>query len=328
MNKLAIAFFLASVALGQDVDRIFHLRNATTDRSLQEIVTTVRTVANIQQVAVDNAAATVTVKGTSDQIALAEWLVPKLDVVAGADPGSQTYRVAGNGNDVVVVFQASHVTNYPGLQEIITTFRTVADIQKIYQVSAPKIITFRGNESEIALAEFFLPQMDIEPESRQNAAVREFKIPNGGRSDTAVVYGLAHTSTTTGLQETITNLRTVTSTQKIYQIAAPRLLAFRVSASEVPITEWLISELDRESPNTGVNEMPMPGGKDDVVHVFYLAHVAGAQNINNLLFSIRAATNIKYAYQHSAPAALVLRGTGNQIAMAARMIESSDQAPQ
>src|SRR5882762_4222054 len=89
MGKVAIAVCFVSVAFGQNVDRVFRVMNATTVTSLQEIATTLRTIGQIQQLSLDNAHATLTVKGTADQIALADWLVPKLDV---AEPASRRVR--------------------------------------------------------------------------------------------------------------------------------------------------------------------------------------------------------------------------------------------
>lgn len=119
MGKLAMSVCFASVALGQNVDRVFNLTNAKTVMSLQEIATTLRTVAQLQQLSVDNGVPTLTIKGTADQIALAEWLVPRLDVAEAANQGPQEYRVSGDSDDVVVVFGLVYTTTNRGVQEII-----------------------------------------------------------------------------------------------------------------------------------------------------------------------------------------------------------------
>ncbi len=80
MRKIGVAVLFVSVALGQDTDRVFRLKNAAAGPTLQEIAATMRTVAQIQKLSVDNTAATLTITGSPDQMALAEWLLPKLDV--------------------------------------------------------------------------------------------------------------------------------------------------------------------------------------------------------------------------------------------------------
>jgi hypothetical protein len=316
VGKLALVLFLVPAAFAQDVDRTFHLTKSAVQQQ-QEIATTLRTVAQIQQLSLDPALAILTVKGTRDQIALAEWLVPKLDVEPGSQAGVQEYKV--RANDTLEVFTLVNTSAIMSLNEMVTTLRTVADIQKIYNVTAARMVTLRGNASEIALAKFLVSELDVAPQARQVPSIHE----SGG--GTVVVYGLAHTLNSIGVQEIITNIRTVLNIQKIYCITGSKLLAMRGSPAEIQNVEWLIAALDRDSANAGPNELRLPGGNDDVLHVFYLAHISGNAGVNGLLSSVRSTTHIMRAYERSTPAALVLRGTADQIAMAGRMIEISDR---
>lgn len=325
MGKVAIAVCLASVAFGQTVDRVFQLTSATSATSLQEIATTVRTVAQIQQLSVDVAVATLTVRGTADQIALAEWLVPKLDVTADASPGPQEYRAPGDSDDVVVVCKLVRTATIQGVQEIATTLRTVADIQKIFAITTSKIVTLRGSASQVALAKFLLTELDQPAQARQSAFVHQFRMTGGG-NDMVVVYGLAHTDSPQGAQEIITNLRAVLDIQRIFQVSAPKLMAIRGSDSQVQTLRWLVPELDRQAPKAAGNEVRVPGGNDDVVHVFYLTHATNAQGMNELLTELRTTAHIMKAFIRSVPAALVLRGTADQIATAGQIIELRDRA--
>lgn len=324
MGKIAIAVCFVSVALGQNVDRVFRLTNATAVTSLQEIATTLRTIGQIQQLSVDNVHATLTVKGTADQMALAEWLVPKLDVTAGSNPGPQEYRVPGDSDDVVVVYGLAHATTMQSVQEIATTLRTVAEIQKIFAISTP-IVTLRGTASQMALAKFLLAELDQPAQARQNAFVHEFRMTGGG-NNTVVVYGLAHTDSAQSLQEIITNIRAVLDIKRIFQVTAPKLLAVRGSESQVQTLKWLVPELDRQTAKAGGNEMHVPGANDDVVHVFYLTHVTNVKGMNELLTELRTTPHIQKAFVRSVPAALVLRGTADQIATAGQIIELRDRA--
>jgi hypothetical protein len=325
MHSFVLAVLLVPVALGQDLDRVFHLTNSTSAGSLQEIVVTMRTVAQIQQVSADTNVADITVKGTADQIALAEWLVPKLDVSPNSTPGPQSYRVAGNSDDVVELFELANASTIQTLQEVLTTLRTVADIAKVYQLSGPRIIILRGNARQIALAEFLIPHVDQPAEPRQDPTVHTFQM-SGPTNDTAIVYGLAHAEKNLDLQQILTSLRTVLEIQKIYQVSGPRFLVMHDNANTIQMAEWLIRELDRQTADTIDIEARMPGGKDDVVHVFYLQHATSGNSMNSLLTDIRRTAHIMRAYTRSTPPALVLRGTANQIAMAAKMIEYGDQA--
>jgi len=324
MGKVAIAVCFVSVAFGQNVDRVFRVMNATTVTSLQEIATTLRTIGQIQQLSLDNAHATLTVKGTADQIALADWLVPKLDVAAVSNPGPQEFSVSRDSDDVVVVYGLVHTATMQRVQEIATTLRTVAEIQKIYAITTP-VVTLRGSASQMALAKFLLAELDQPAQARQNAFVHEFTKTAGG-NDIVVVYGLAHTDSAQSLQEITTNIRAVLDIQRIFLVTTPKLLAIRGSESQVQTLKWLVPGLDRQTAKVGGNEMRVPGGNDDVVHLFYLTHVTNMKGMGELLTELRTTTHIMKAFVRSVPAALVLRGTADQIATAGQIIELRDRA--
>ena len=207
MRHLAFCFLLASTAFGQDLSRTFKLTNTAMPSGLMEIATTLRTVFNIQQLSVDPQVSTLTVMGNSGQIALAEWLVPKLDVQPGSAPNPQRYSYDG---DLVAIYELKNATAVNNLQEILTTLRTVADIQKIYQNTGPHMLILRADASHMAMADFLIPQLDQPPASRKTATLQTFQ----STDNTLMVYGLANANSPQQLQQILTNLRTVLSIQK------------------------------------------------------------------------------------------------------------------
>jgi hypothetical protein len=315
MQKAALLLMLASAAYGQELTRTFHFKNITDPKGMQEFVTTLHYVFQVDQISVDNSTATLTMTGNADQVALAEWLVPKLDVPSGASAAPQKYSYGGNTNDLVEIFGLKNVQNVVGLQEILTTLRTVADIQKIYQVSAPKILVLRTDPSHLALAEFVIAGVDQLPTARKSPSLASFQM-TGVRDDSVIVYGLANVSRTFDLQEILTNLRTVLRIQKIYQQSAARYLVIRGSADQIQMAEWLIPRLDTTVPLAGTNRMQIPGGQDDVVGVIYLAPDA---DLGDIMKSFRNTTKILNYYQRSSPKALVVRSTADQVAMASNL---------
>jgi general secretion pathway protein D len=61
------------------VVKVFYLTNVTTQQELTELMSTMRTVANIQRAFISNSQKAIIVKGTADQVALAELLIHDLD---------------------------------------------------------------------------------------------------------------------------------------------------------------------------------------------------------------------------------------------------------
>lgn len=314
-----LGLLLASAAFGQDAEREFHL---SAPGSLKEIVTTLRTVGKMQQLETNTTSATLTVKGNALELALAEWLIPKLDNVTASGAGAQEYRVSGD--DVVLVYSLAHTATTTGMQEIITTLRTVGEIQYVYNLNTAKVIPLRGTPSQIALAKFMISELDQAEQQRKTPVIHTFVFTE--KPSTAVVYGLVHTPDATSLQEVITTLRTVAQVQRVYNVTGPKLLSFRETPEMVPVVKWLISELDRSGPNTGLNEMRMPGGKDDVIRVFYPAHISNARDLQAMMGTLRKSAMMQRIYTNSVPPALVVRGTADQIHLAGQLIAQKDVA--
>jgi hypothetical protein len=319
MYKVTLALlFVSSAVFGQDLSRTFQLKNNSTTRGLQEIATTLRTVFDVKQLSVDPAVATITIAGNADQIALAEWLLPKLDAIPGSSPAPQKYFFAGNSNDVVEVAAVKNAQTVVFLQEMLTTLRTVADIQKIYQLS-PNTLIWRADPSHIELGEFLIAQLDQPAGPRSSPTIQTFHIDDP-KFDSVMVYGLAHTSTTRDMQTILTTLRTVLQVMKIYQQSSGWYLAIRGDATQIQMAEWLIPKLDAAVPSLSDNQMQVPGGKDDVLKVFYVPQDA---NLGNLMQKVRATARIPVVYQNINPPALVVRSTADQIAMAGKLIAAN-----
>jgi len=92
---------ITAVASAQDRDLTFYLTHTPTVQQFQEVATTIRTIADIQQISTDNDQKSVTLHSTAGQIAMAEWLFNELDNPAVQPSGSREYRVPGSDDDVV-----------------------------------------------------------------------------------------------------------------------------------------------------------------------------------------------------------------------------------
>jgi hypothetical protein len=321
MYRIALALLFASAAYGQDLSRTFQLKNTSAPSGTQEIATTLRIIFDITQVSIDVAIPTITVTGNSDQIALAEWLIPKLDVEPGAGAGSQKYLYAGNTNDVVEVIELKNAAANTNLQEMLTTLRTVADIQKIYQSSAPKILIMRSDPGHIAMADFLTTQLDQPAAPRASATIQSFQPTLTGnqrdKDDGVIVYGLMNAPSFRDLQAIITTLRTVLQIQRIFQYTSTKMLAIRTDPDRIQMAEWLIPKLDLLQAGPSNDQVQFPGGKDDVVKVFY---VSPETDLGTLMQSVRTIAKIPVLYQNFTPPALVVRSTADQVAMAGQLI--------
>jgi len=257
--ELSFVVLFASAAFGQapgeqSVDRVFHFTHTETTQGFQQIATVIRTVAGIRQLFVVDAPRVLTLRGTADQIALAEWLFNELDKPATGQPVQQVqnsvvheYRVPGNSDDVVQVFYLTHTQTAQDLQEIVTAIRVIADIQRIFQCGV-QTLALRGTPAQTALAQWLVDELDKPAggypvdQPGQNSAAHEYQVAGNG-DDVARVFYLTHTETPLGLQEIATAIRTVTDLQRVFTCNATKTL--RGTANQIALAAKIISETDK-----------------------------------------------------------------------------------
>ena len=143
-----------------DAVRVFLLARATTPQSLQEIVTSIRSVADVPRIFVCNTPRAVAMRGSAGQIAVAEWLVEKLDGPADTKPARHEIRFPGTADDVARVFYLSPDATPQHLQEVAVALRTTAGIPRLFINNGQRALAMRGNESQMASAERLLQQLD------------------------------------------------------------------------------------------------------------------------------------------------------------------------
>jgi hypothetical protein len=231
---------------GADAVRVFYLTHGETPQDSQEIVNLIRATADIQRMFPYAARRAIALRGTPDQMALAEWLFSRLD--KPVDP--QTARAAayefpepGGGVDAVRVFYFTHEETAENLQEMINLIRTTADIQRVFSYGPRRAIALRGTPAQIALAEWLFGELDqaVSPQTNRTDAY-EHPAP-GGRGDAVRLFFFSHGETQQDLQEIIKLIRTTADIQRIFSYGPRRAIALRGTPAQVALAEWLFGEL-------------------------------------------------------------------------------------
>jgi len=142
-----------------DVVRVFYVSNAAKPQELQEIAVVLRSVADIRRLYVYNALKAVAVRGTSQQMSLAAWMVDQLDRPAdAAAPAPHEYKLSGD--DVARVFEMTYPETPQQLQEIVTLIRSVGDIQRLFVYVARRAVVLRATAERVALAAWLVNELD------------------------------------------------------------------------------------------------------------------------------------------------------------------------
>jgi len=137
----------------EGVVRIFYPANTQTIESLQELTVAIRSIAEIRRAFTFNPAKAMVLRGTSDELAMAEWLFYKLDQTAEIQSAPQEYRGPGVGENVVRVFFLKPSFTLPEFQQKAVQIRTITKIRRLFTYNGPRAVALRGTAAQIAEAE-------------------------------------------------------------------------------------------------------------------------------------------------------------------------------
>jgi hypothetical protein len=159
-----------------DVVRVFFLVHTETPQDLQEIATGIRSLTDVRRAFTYSAARALALRGTADQIAMAEWLVSELDKPTNRKALAQQsqalakheYLAPGSSDDVLRVLYLAPTETPRDLYEIATVIRQTGGIRHVFVSTTRRSLTLRGTSGQIALAERLIKERRI-PDSREVA---------------------------------------------------------------------------------------------------------------------------------------------------------------
>ncbi len=198
------------------------------------------------------------------------------------------------------------------MQEMLTVLRTVADVQRIFNFTSRQAIVMRAKPSDMAFAEWIVDQLNVPADQKPDGAPRVY--PNvTPHNMVARVNYLAYTTGSRNEQALLSVMRNVADIAKIFNYSAPGALILRAPESDIARAEWLIQELDQPAgPQNAGTQVYRSATADDVTRVFFLAN-ATEQQLNAALAAVRTDAKISKLYYTVSPAALVVRGTTDQV---------------
>ncbi len=206
------------------------------------------------------------------------------------------------------------------MQELLTVARTVADVQKIFTISSNHAMVMRAPEWQVLFTQWIIDQLNVPAGQKPDTTPREFTV--GGPDFRGLGHGarvnfLASLTSPRPMQELLTVLRTVGDIQKVFSYTSSHALVLRAGDTDLQRAEWLIQQLDLPAGHpAGTGTFTAPTG-DDVTRIFTVPN-ANPQWIQGTLNSMRSELNIKKTFSTTTPANVIVRGTADQIAAAAK----------
>jgi hypothetical protein len=205
--------------------------------------------------------------------------------------------------------------------------KTVANVLDVSFDETHASFTLRAPFNLLGLAEWLLHAMDKpvgwQPSAQESAdpSSREYHLlpagdPIDDRAPLTRIYYLTNPITRSDI-EILTTARAVGEVQKIAECNGPRILAFRGTATEVALAEWMIRTLD--GPAGGdANVFTLPTG--DIVRIFYLDPAISRQDLFDIAKKIRTTNNTLKVFQRISPPAIAVRGNSALLAQASQII--------
>ena len=234
------------VSGGDDIVRVFYLTHASTAPEVQEIATTVRSVADVPRVFIYNALNAVAVRGTNQQISLAAWLVDQLNQPANVSaPAPHEYKLPGD--DVARVFELTYPQTPQQLQEIVTLIRSIGDISRLFLYTERRTVALRGTAEQSALAAWLVSELD-KPVNGQTAAEdstvpQEYRLSSGHWDDLVRVFYLPGFQSAQDRQRVATQVRATSGIMRLFIYNALGVLAARGTDTQVATAEKVIAEM-------------------------------------------------------------------------------------
>jgi hypothetical protein len=321
MPTRAIAFavtsLFASIAFGQtpaeqSVDRTFYFTQAKTAQEFQETAVAIRGITNIRDAVLDPTKMSLALRGTADQIALAQWLYNELDQTTSTT--SREYRVPSNSDDIVRVFYLTKVQSPQELVEASTLVRSIANIRQAFIDMARRAVVIRATSSEVALSDWLFAELD-------KPSLGQYQASDGRNGENVVrVFYLKHAATEQDFMEAVTLTRSIANLRQVFTYTSQRSVAMRGTAGQLALAEWLINQIDKPAKEqTAAVEYNVPESRDDVVRVFYVTRAGSPQDLMTIAKRIQTEANVPRPFVYGAPKAIAVRGTSEQVALAEQL---------
>ncbi len=333
----AILAAAASAQVQQSVDQVFYLTHTQTVRDFQQLAMTIRGVSGTEEASHDDAQRSLTLRGTPDQLAVAQWLAQELDLPAEsrlADPGaSREFAVPGSSGDLVRVFFLPPTESVPFFQNAATVIRSIADIRYLYPTNALRALAVRATADQLALVSWMVQQVNdltaSQPSTTQSQIpdAKEYRMPSGPEN-VVRVYLLPENSAE-NVQDEITTIRTIADVRRMFfTFPGPSIVAVRGTSDQIALADWMLHRLDPAASGTAstanpAGEYQVPGpGSENVVRLFAMPPGVTVQGFLQVAKDVRTATGIRRLIAYRPSPTLAVRGTADQIAQADALIRN------
>jgi hypothetical protein len=318
---IATALAVAQSACAQSAQKTLYLVHLSDD--LPVFATSVRMISGLTEASLDETQHSLTLKGTPDQMALAEWLVKSVDVSTNGpgDPNvGAPYRVSGT-DDSVRVFYLTYTSTVQETQEVATLIRTIGEIRQVAVYQPQRALMIRGTSEQLAMVDWISSQLaNHKPGQSSDGAV--FKLA-AAPENVIRVFWTQTTSSMREFQNMATVLRSAAAIRRVFTYNKQMAIAVRDTDDQIALAAVLLRDLDQPAHATAPHAT---GAKDwPVVQAFFLRPTPGIDpwsdaDLQKTVADVRAVGNVMII-DYAPKRAIVVRTTSDQLAATAKVLE-------
>lgn len=315
--KFLVLTLATTAAFAQNTERVYNFTNLSSPASFTEVANLIRTIADTKDVTAQVQAKTITASGTVAQIAIIDWLAPRLESASAA---SEIYQVTGGADDVIQIVNASAARTPAALQELVNVARTAADVNRVLPLNASKLIVVRGPSDRAKMIEWSVQQLL----STQPPHVAEYMLADDDThipSKRVHIYFLQKATAPLQIQELVNVVRTAADINRVFPFQQTPALVVRANDSAMQVADWLVRSLDIAPPGKGMASehvqimTPYPDSATEQ-RIFYIPTTAAPATLQTLVTRLRTETASPRVFPFSEAAAVVFRGNPTQAAKA------------
>jgi hypothetical protein len=135
------------------MDRVLYIGSAVSAESVEAAAALIAEIAEIREIASDSRKRAVAVRGSIEQIALAEWLAKALGEQTDLHREALTeYRMA-SGDDIVRIYYFSKIATTQSSEDFLARIRSSSKIRQASSYGAGKVFVLRGTAAQLAAAQ-------------------------------------------------------------------------------------------------------------------------------------------------------------------------------
>jgi hypothetical protein len=224
-----------------EVGRVHFVPNLQRPQDMQELLTIIRTVADVQKIFTFTSNKALVLRGPDWEVGFSEWIIDQINQPRQQKPdptpreftvGGPDYRGMGHGARLNFL---ANLSSPQQTQELLTVLRTVGDIVKVFSYTSSHAMVLRAGDTDLQRAEWLIQQLDVP--AGQPTGDRTFTAPAG--DDVTRIFYLPNT-TPQFVQAAVTGMRTDLNVRKVFAMTSPAKIVVRGTTDQIAATlAWM-----------------------------------------------------------------------------------------